>query len=78
MHEAEKLSLEQIEAFLNASEEIRFEGETRKQIIAAARERAVEMTEENNPPTPRAGDYSLPWKAQTTKARFPHSHRPGC
>ncbi len=28
MHEAEKLSLEQIEAFLNASEAIRFEGET--------------------------------------------------
>ena len=32
MHEAEKLSLEQIEAFLNASQEIRFEGEARKQI----------------------------------------------
>ena len=32
MHEAEKLSLEQIEAFLNASQEIRFEGETQKQI----------------------------------------------
>jgi hypothetical protein len=46
--------------------------------IAVARGRAVEMTEENNPPTPRAGDYSLPWKAQTAKARFPHSHRPGC
>ncbi len=27
MHEAEKLSLEQIESFLNASQEIRFEGE---------------------------------------------------
>ena len=32
MHEAEKLSLEQIEAFLNASQAIRFEGETQKQI----------------------------------------------
>ena len=32
MHEAEKLSLDQIEAFLNASEEIRFEGENRQQI----------------------------------------------
>ena len=32
MHEAEKLSLEQIEAFLNASQEIRFEGEAQKQI----------------------------------------------
>ena len=32
MHEAEKLSLEQIEAFLNASHEIRFEGETQPQI----------------------------------------------
>lgn len=32
MHEAEKLSLEQIEAFLNASDEIRFEGETQAQI----------------------------------------------
>lgn len=32
MHEAEKLSLEQIESFLNASQEIRFKGETQKQI----------------------------------------------
>jgi hypothetical protein len=32
VHEAEKLSLEQIQAFLNASEEIRFEGETQEQI----------------------------------------------
>ena len=32
MHEAEKLSLDQIEAFLNASEEIRFEGENRGQV----------------------------------------------
>lgn len=32
MHEAEKLSLEQIQTFLNASEAIRFEGETQKQI----------------------------------------------
>jgi hypothetical protein len=32
VHEAEKLSLEQIEAFLNASQEIRFEGEAQKQI----------------------------------------------
>ena len=32
MHEAEKLSLEQIQAFLNASQEIRFEGETQPQI----------------------------------------------
>ena len=32
MHEAEKLSLEQIEAFLNASQDIRFEGETQQQI----------------------------------------------
>ena len=31
MHDAEKLSLDQIEAFLNASEEIRFEAENRKQ-----------------------------------------------
>jgi len=29
VHEAEKLSLDQIEAFLNASQEIRFEGENR-------------------------------------------------
>ena len=32
MHEAEKLSLDQIEAFLNASQQIRFEGENREQI----------------------------------------------
>ena len=32
MHEAEKLSLNQIEAFLNASEEIRFEGENCEQV----------------------------------------------
>jgi len=32
VHEAEKLSLEQIQAFLNASQEIRFEGETQPQI----------------------------------------------
>ena len=32
MHEAEKLGLDQIEAFLNASEEIRFKGENREQI----------------------------------------------
>ena len=32
MHEAEKLSLEQIQAFLSASEAIRFEGETQEQI----------------------------------------------
>jgi transposase len=32
VHEAEKLSLEQIQAFLNASETIRFEGETQAQI----------------------------------------------
>jgi transposase len=32
VHEAEKLSLDQIEAFLNASEEIRFEGENRQQV----------------------------------------------
>ena len=32
MHEAEKLSLDQIGAFLNASEEIRFEGENRQQV----------------------------------------------
>ena len=32
MHEAEKLSLEQIKAFLNASQAIRFEGETQEQI----------------------------------------------
>ena len=32
MHDAEKLSLDQIEAFLNASEEIRFEGENRQQV----------------------------------------------
>lgn len=32
MHEAEKLSLEQIQAFLNASEGMRFEGETQAQI----------------------------------------------
>jgi transposase InsO family protein len=31
VHDAEKLSLDQIEAFLNASEEIRFEAENRKQ-----------------------------------------------
>jgi transposase InsO family protein len=32
VHDAEKLSLDQIEAFLNASEEIRFEGENREQV----------------------------------------------
>jgi len=32
VHEAEKLSLQQIEAFLNASQSIRFRGETQKQI----------------------------------------------
>jgi transposase InsO family protein len=32
VHEAEKLSLEQIQAFLNASQEIRFAGETQPQI----------------------------------------------
>jgi transposase len=32
VHEAEKLSLEQIQAFLSASEAIRFEGETQEQI----------------------------------------------
>ena len=32
MHQAEKLSLDQIEAFLKASEEIRFQGETREQV----------------------------------------------
>jgi hypothetical protein len=32
VHEADKLSLEQIGAFLNASQEIQFEGETREQI----------------------------------------------
>jgi transposase InsO family protein len=32
VHEAEKLSLDQIGAFLNASEEIRFEGENRQQV----------------------------------------------
>jgi transposase InsO family protein len=32
VHEAEKLSLEQIEAFLNASQAIRFEGESQEQI----------------------------------------------
>ena len=32
MHEAEQLSLEQIEAFLNASQGIRFEGEAQAQI----------------------------------------------
>ncbi len=32
MHQAEKLNLEQIEAFLRASEEIRFKGETREQV----------------------------------------------
>jgi transposase InsO family protein len=32
VHEAEKLSLEQIQAFLSASQEIRFEGEAQKQI----------------------------------------------
>jgi transposase InsO family protein len=32
VHQAEKLNLEQIEAFLRASEEIRFKGETREQV----------------------------------------------
>jgi hypothetical protein len=32
VHEAEKLNLEQIEAFLKASEAIRFEGENREQV----------------------------------------------
>ena len=32
MHQAEKLSLDQIEAFLRASEEVRFEAETREQV----------------------------------------------
>ena len=34
MHQAEKLNLEQIEAFLRASEEIRFKGETREQVYS--------------------------------------------
>jgi hypothetical protein len=33
VHEAEKMSLEQIQAFLNASEAIRFEGGTQPQIF---------------------------------------------
>src|ERR1019366_7294576 len=45
--------------------------------VAAGGGRAVEMTEEKNPPKTKSGDFSLPWKAQKTKARFPHSHRPG-
>ena len=28
-------------------------------------------------PSGKSGDFSLPWKAPTTKTRFPHSHRPG-
>ena len=32
MHEAEKLSLDQNGAFLNASKEIRFEGENRERV----------------------------------------------
>ena len=32
VHEAEKLNLEQIEAFLKVSEAIRFEGENRQQV----------------------------------------------
>src|ERR1035437_4593990 len=28
-------------------------------------------------PNPKSGDFSLPWKTQKTKTRFPHSHRPG-
>ncbi len=32
VHEAEKLNLDQIEAFLKASEELRFEGENREQV----------------------------------------------
>jgi hypothetical protein len=32
VHQAEKLNLDQIEAFLKASEEIRFEGENREQV----------------------------------------------
>ncbi len=32
MHEAEKRSLEQIQAFLNASQEMRFEGEAQAQM----------------------------------------------
>ena len=32
MHEAETLNLEQMEAFLGASEAMRFEGETRQQV----------------------------------------------
>ena len=36
MHEAEKLNLEQIEAFLNASQAIRFEGENPEQVTAGS------------------------------------------
>jgi hypothetical protein len=32
VHEAEKLSLDQIQAFLQASQTIRFEGESRSQV----------------------------------------------
>jgi hypothetical protein len=32
VHEAEKLSLDQVEAFLRASEQIRFKGQTREQV----------------------------------------------
>jgi hypothetical protein len=42
VHEAEKLSLEQIEAFLNASGAMRFEGETQVQAHIVPKERRIE------------------------------------
>jgi hypothetical protein len=54
VHEAEKLSLEQIEAFLNASAAIRFEGETPVQIY-----RWVETVLARQEDSSRAGDREV-------------------
>jgi hypothetical protein len=52
------------------------DGQNQQKKISWIRQ-AVEMTEEENPQEPRAGDFPLPWKTQTP--RFPHFHRyDGC
>jgi len=70
VHEAEKLSLEQIESFLNASQEILFEGETQKQIYhwieqvlgrqkyhqQSRQARGLLRSSEDDEPEPGAGD----------------------
>jgi hypothetical protein len=72
VHEAEKLSLKQIEAFLNASQEIQFKGETQKADLSLDRAGAgpagvppaepprarfvTQLCGEDDGPEPGAGD----------------------